>query len=314
VNHYYASSPWCRLYLLVSRDHDVQAVLGLERMPFRYGSQEITVGFATNYHSLERGAGGFLFLHWMKNCDLGISFGGSEDTHRIIRSRRWPYFDGVREYLLNNPYETYAGQPVWKRAAKWIARHSTRRPIGSFASKVPPHVRDGISVEEESIYSDDLLPKRSPFEFRLAPSAEYLAWRYNTQLSFVRYRLFRIVAGRRSVGYVILNEKPDRLLIAQCDGDDAEMLAWGVLMSIVKVGALDRFPRTVLLTCCHPGMQRIYRRFGFQAGASHPFALGPVRRGLGPKAGSTPSNWLINCDWGDNGLLDVAEDGSRGAA
>src|SRR5262244_1814387 len=68
VDHYYAAAPWCKLYLLMSRANDVLGLLGIERMPFRHSQREITVGFGTNYYSLEPGAGGFLFLHWIKSC------------------------------------------------------------------------------------------------------------------------------------------------------------------------------------------------------------------------------------------------------
>src|SRR5689334_1158588 len=131
VNHYYASVPWCRLYLLMSADNTVLGLLGIEQMPFGYGGRKLKVGFGTNYHSLQPGNGGFLFRHWMKSCDMGISFGGSADAHKLIHSQHWSYFQGVQIYLLNKNYTVYEGQPAWKRAAKWIARHSTRRNIGA---------------------------------------------------------------------------------------------------------------------------------------------------------------------------------------
>src|SRR6185295_13451865 len=118
VNHYYASSEWCKLYLLLSGEDSVIGTIGIERMPFRYGSEDVTVGFANNYHSLEPGAGGFLYLHWMKNCPMGISLGGSEFAHNILRSQRWPYLDGVGVFLLNKPYDVYPTDSSWKRAAK----------------------------------------------------------------------------------------------------------------------------------------------------------------------------------------------------
>src|ERR1051326_7148857 len=73
VNHYYASSEWCSLYLLFSNQQEIIGTIGVERMPFRYKGQDLTVGFGTNYYSLEPGAGGFLFRQWMKSCPLAIS-------------------------------------------------------------------------------------------------------------------------------------------------------------------------------------------------------------------------------------------------
>jgi hypothetical protein len=145
---------------------------------------------------------------------------------------------------------------------------------------------------------------------RFAPDANYLAWRYSTQLPFVRYRLFRVLDRGRSAGYVILNESPERVIVSQCDGEDAETLAWGVVLSLLNAGQADRQPRTVMLTCCHPTMQEIYRSFGFKADSTHPFALGSLRRSIAPPAGSNTSNWLINYDWGDNGLMELWTDNS----
>lgn len=305
VNHYYASVSWCRLYLLMAAQGGVAGVLGLERMPFRYGARDMTVGFGTNYYSMESGAGGFLFMHWLKSCDVGISFGGSQDAHRLIRSQRWPYFEGVGVYLLNKAYEVYPGQPAWKRAAKWIGRRM-RRPIASYSNNIPPQIRSRISVKEEIAYTADLLPRNSPFEFRFAPSADYLAWRYDTRLPFVRYRLFRILLGNKTAGYVILNEGPDCILVAQCDGEDPESLAWGVILGLLEIANTDKGSRKVKLTCCNPVMQQIYTSFGFKAEPVHPFALGSLRRGMAPLPGSDTSNWLINFDWGDNGLMDLS--------
>src|SRR5690349_15048546 len=67
VNHYYASAPWCKLYLLLSAGNTVVGTLGIERMPFRVGKEKLSGGFGTNYYSLDSGAGGFLFLHWLRN-------------------------------------------------------------------------------------------------------------------------------------------------------------------------------------------------------------------------------------------------------
>jgi hypothetical protein len=307
VNHYYASVPWCKLHLLLSPADAVVGALGVERMPFRVGSRDVTLGFGTNYYSLEPGAGGFLFLHWMRQCDVGIFFGGTRYAHAVIRSQQWPYFDGIGVYLLNKEYEVYPGQAAWIRAAKWIARQSTRRKISSYARNIPRQIANSVSVREEVDYSDDLLPQSSPFELRFAPDAAYLNWRYNTRLPFARYRLFRILSGARSVGYVILNEGPQRVLVSQCDGEDPETLAWGVVLSLLQVSRADSAAPTVMLTCSHPVMQQVFRCFGFKADTTHPFALGSLRRGIAPPPGSHTSNWLVNYDWGDNGLIELLE-------
>src|SRR5262249_52088042 len=151
--------------------------------------------FGTNYHSLQPGAGGFLYRQWLKNCQLAISLGGSEDAHRILKNQKWPYFDGVKRLCLNKAYEAYPGDPPLKRGAKWLARYTMRQVIGKYASRIPGSVRNRIQVREETAYCDDLLPEKSPFEFRFAPGADYLNWRYRLGMPFIRYRLFRIAAN-----------------------------------------------------------------------------------------------------------------------
>jgi hypothetical protein len=305
VNHYYGSSEWCHLYLLLSNPDEVIGTVGVERMPFRYRGNDLTVGFGTNYHSLKPGAGGFLYRHWLKSCQLAISLGGSEDAHRILKSQKWPYFDGIKRLCLNKPYGAYPGDAPWKRAAKWLVRHTMRHPIGNYASRIPASVLNRIHVREEGTYSDDLLPQNSPFEFRFTPGADYLNWRYRLGMPFIRYRLFRIVANEGYAGYVIFNEKPDQIIVSQCDADDYETLAWGVLSSLVKLAAADRKARSVTLTCANRRMEEIYAKFGFKVESDQPLAFGSLVRNVAPPAGSDTSNWLINFDWGDNGMLDL---------
>ena len=303
VDHYYASSDWCKLFLILADDGSAMATIGLEKMPFKYDSQNIIVGFGSNFHSLRPGLGTYLFLCWQRYCTVGLVYGGSEQTHKMIRRQKWHFFAGVRSYELNKPYLPYPGQSRWRVAAKWILRHTGKRSrIPEYASRIPANVAKKISVREERAFTNDLLPYRSPFRFRFAPGADYLNWRYNPGLSFVHYRLFRILDKENTVGYVVLNDAPERILVAQCDGEDAETLAYGILLSILQVGRVDTRPRFVSLASSHPGMQKIYERFGFKrSGTDRSFALGPS----GDKVQIDPdtSNWLVNLDWGDNGLL-----------
>jgi hypothetical protein len=176
-----------------------------------------------------------------------------------------------------------------------------QRRISSFASRIPSQVSAEITVREEACYTPDLLPARSPFLFRFAPTAEYLSWRYNLSLPYIRYRLFRIIARGATVGYAILRDSPEGIIVAQCDGEDARALGYGVLMSILELGHTDRRPRTVFLACCHSEMKKIFREFGFhEQGGDLPFAfrMHPPELDLSPGA----SHWLVNFDWGDNGV------------
>jgi hypothetical protein len=301
VDYYYATRDWCKLYLFLDDAGTVAGTVGLEQLHFEHTGRDFPLGFPSNYYAFQHGAGGHLFLHWMKSCRTALVFGGSEDTHRILRQQQWTYYAGVKVFLLNRAYPSFPGEARWKTAAKW-ARGLFRPRLTSYARSVPAGMASTLTVQEERTFTDDLLPHSSPFAFRFAPTREYLAWRYDTGLSFVRYRLFRILSRGASAGYVILNEFPDRLLVAQCDAEEPATLAWGVVLSIVAASREDRRAREVMLTCSHPAMQEIYQRFGFRAARQErPFVLGSLRHRAELPPPDT-SAWLINFDWGDNGL------------
>jgi hypothetical protein len=312
VDYYYTQNPWCDLCLLRDEDGSVSGTIGVDRMPFAAGERSLTLGFASNYHAARPGSGGYLYLHWMKAAPFGLVFGGSEDTHRILRGQRWTYFPGVRTYALNaTPYEG-PGEPSWRRWAKRLLARFRRVDLGGLVRQVPREVRARLSVQEEKRFTEDMLPHTSPFSFRFAPCLDYLRWRYPTRVSFVRYRLFRVLTGGRSTGYVVLNESPDRLLVAQCDGEEARTLAWAVLLSLAQASERDTRHREVALTCSHAEMRQVYQHVGFRPrGADRPFAIGS-RQGPVDLPPDT-SRWLINFDWGDNGLRAPFLDQSQGS-
>lgn len=301
VDYYYASQDCCKLYLYAANDGNILATYGLERMRFEYKGREMIIGLGENFYSLQPGTAGILFVRAHTACPIGLVYGGSEDTHKMIRARKWGYYNGVRVHVLNRAYEAHPGAGWLQVAAKSMARQIARSKLSSYSSRVPAEVHKKISVREEQAFVKDLLPREAPFTFRFAPPLSHLNWRYNTALSFVRYRLFRILSSGRTLGYVVINESPQRLIVAHCDGTDARSLAYGVLLSVLQVGREDHKPRSVILATCHPAMQEIYQRFGFRPeGVDRPFTMGTLR---GPvDIAPDTSNWLVNFDWGDNGL------------
>jgi len=297
VDYYYATRDWCRLYLAIDRDERVAAVMGLEQLRFEYRGRPMVLGCASNFVALRAGAGGPLFLHWVRSSEYACVFGGSPDTHRIVQSQRWTYFHGIRVLRLNRPLLARPGEAPWRAAAKTLLR--AVRPgvdIARRAAGAPGEV----TVVEEAAIGPDMVPASTGFAFRLAPTVEYLNWRYDPALSFVRYRLYRIVRdGTR--GYVIVNERPDRIMVAQADADDPGTLAAGILAAVGCVAASGRRRREVVLSCAHPRMTATFRDVGFRADSEErPLAIGSVRRpvDLAPDT----SAWLINLDWIDNGL------------
>jgi hypothetical protein len=300
VDYYYASRPWSRLFLLRDEGEAVCGTIGIDQMRFEADARELSLGFGNNFNALQAGAGGLLFMHWLKTAGTGIVFGGSVHTHKITRARKWTYAPDVPLYALNPDYARVHGEPAWRRALKAVLRRVGRRPLGRYAGRLQASVRAGISVREEPDYAADLLPRASPFAFRFAPSLEYLTWRYATRLPFVRYRLFRILRNEASAGFVVINESAARLIVAHGDADEAETLAHGTLGALLQVAGRDVEPRSVLLASMHPHMQRVFHAFGFRRAGARALAVGTLK-GPAPLP-PDPGAYLVNFDWGDNGL------------
>jgi hypothetical protein len=316
VDYYYATRPWCKLYLYVSDSGKVLGTLGRELLRFehQFGSRtrEIMIRIGSNWYSLQPGIGGRLtrFSAAANPNTFGMTLVVSQKALQVLQHYNWVPVTGIRGYFLNGPCSLFPGRS-WKRVANALSRFAGK-PISSFASGILPETKARISVCEENSYSEDLLPRKSPFVFRFAPTVEYLSWRYDLGSSFVRYRLFRILSRGSTLGYVILNEAPNHIIVAQCDGETPAVLAQGVLLAVLELGAYDRRPRTVFLSCCHHEMRRLFEDFGFRAKPWHvdlPFAF----RDIPPQLDlSETGKWLINYDWCDNGLqapfLDQATD------
>jgi hypothetical protein len=310
VDYYYSTRSFCKLYLYLEDKGNLVGTIGIELLNFQYRGMEIVAGVASNFHVAVPGIGGYLYFHWVKTCPFSLEFGGSEDAHKIVSQQRWTCFNGIKKFILNYDYPVYPNNRWWSRAAKWAVRNATRKAISKFASGIPREVLTRISVREEHEYQKDLLPRQSPFDFRLAPSIEYLAWRYKLGLSFVRYRLFRVFSNSSTLGYVILSDFPDRIVVAQSDGDDPSGLAYGTLLSILEVARDDRKPRKVLLLSSHRQMQTLYEHFGFRPEQTDFFfALSSLRQRI--EIPLSTSSWLINYDWCDQGLFDTVVPKSR---
>jgi len=94
VDHYYTAWPGCRLYLARDDSGEIIGMLGIDRMPFRYGERDLVIGAGSNFEALQKGVGGLLYFQWLKSCPLALVFGGSTDTHHIIAARKWTYYGG----------------------------------------------------------------------------------------------------------------------------------------------------------------------------------------------------------------------------
>jgi len=276
VDYYYARSPWCELLTATGDSGEVAGVLGVERMEFAAGDRRMTLGFGSNFAAFESGAGGLLMLHWLKSCDFGLVFGGSADTHRILRQQNWTWYPSIRVLRINRKYEFRPDAAWWKRLAGAILRSIL--PGTDLAERIRRVRADGapgVTVTERQRFSPEMLPAETAFAFRFAPGVEYLNWRYNTELPFVRYRVFQIDMANDSGGYVVVNQQPRRLVVAQCDGEDPIVLAQGILATLETICREDPVRREVFLTSSHVDMVDAFRSLGFRhSKREYPFAVG----------------------------------------
>lgn len=312
VDHYYASSDFCRLFLVLDEDGMLLGTQGVEWMPFAEGGRMHRFGFGSNYLALRPGAGAYLYAHWLRSCDAGIVPGPTAHVHRILKKSGWVYREGLHSYFLNRRYTGREPVRWYRRIDKgirtwWSVRHSLpelhRRVPGDLAA---------VAVEEQSDYSAELLAFRSAFAFRFAPDLSYLRWRYGTKLPFLTYRVFRVSRSGALVGYVVLQERDTEVVVAHSDGSEPRALAAGVVRSIAKLGRDKSDRREVMLTCSYPAMQRLFEQAGFVTAArwDYPFALGKLRGGY--EINVPVSEWLVNAAWGDNGLHPPFKDARPG--
>ncbi|HUQ10234.1 MAG TPA: hypothetical protein VM146_07950 [Steroidobacteraceae bacterium] len=298
VDYYYATKERCQLHLALDEQDAVIGSIGIEKMPFEYRGERHEVAFGSNFAAAHSGVGGFLYLTWMKSAPVAMVFGGSADTHNILRAQNWTYYPDVRIYQANMRYAPRAGENLARRLAKRLLRacftDDVRKRVA--ALQVPP-----IEVREQFEYRDALATLSSPFLLRLAPDLEYLRWRYALDLPFAKYRLFEITAAAGLIGYVVLHERANRIVVSHADGSDARLLAAGIMKAVALVSERDSRPREILLTSSHPEMQIMFEASGMRAaGQGRSLAL-KSRRGAALFAQET-SGWLVNFDWGDNSL------------
>ncbi len=117
----------------------------------------------------------------------------------------------------------------------------------------------------------------------------------------MRYRIWRIVRGHHTAGYVVLNEQRHRVIVAQADADDELTLARGVVAAISASSTGRRRKQGVVLTAADETLKSIYRSLGFKVRiGARPFVIGSLLRK--PNWPEDTSRWNVNFDWCDNGL------------
>jgi len=301
VDYYYTTSDWCDLFLYMDSKNEIVGTLGIDKLRFEINSRKMIIGFSNNFYSLNPGPGGILFINWLKTCSHGGVLGGSKDFHRIISRQKWVYYKGIKTLLLNQKRRYIRDEALWRKGAKLLLNLSGNKKIAKLSSRIPDSIRKKLSLEEVEKFKEDMVQIPSPFVFRFSPTLDYLNWRYNTHLSFVRYRIFKILVSGELAGFAVFNESPKKILLSHCDGSSPSMLGYGVLLALSKLDKDYKDQPEVDLLSCNPQMKKIFSFSGFrEINEEKKFAIGTLKRR--PDIPLNTSNWLVNIDWNDNGL------------
>ena len=131
VDYYFATRDWCKLYLFLSDDESVAATLGYERMRFEYEGRELIIGIGSSFWSLQKGAGGFLFMQQLKDCPIGMTINGTAYTQQIMKNLKWSYFEGIHDFHLNAPDSEERPSGSGTGSSGWCGWRWTLMGIGS---------------------------------------------------------------------------------------------------------------------------------------------------------------------------------------
>lgn len=302
LNHYFLSHPKSKLLLLFDGSEEIVATLGTTTIRLAIGKRSQDASILSNTYSMKAGAFPFLLLHWMKASQIGITFPGNALMRSMVeRQKRWISISGLYTYWLNWDYPAQADDPLWKRSLKPLARRVTRINPDRFAGKIRKSAGRNLAVAEEQRFDEGLARRGGEFGLRIDADAAYLNWRFCTTLDHVKYRVFRILDGRTTRGYVVLAEWPHRLIVSHCDGEDAHVLALGIMAAISEVNRGAHRYRKVLLTSMHASMVPVFHEFGFRPKKSAtPFYIAGFGEQPVPNKGGL--DWLVNMDFSDAGM------------
>jgi hypothetical protein len=299
LEHYYLGQEWCRLFLAMDGSKCI-GMIGVDVLHFVTQTSSIKAAFGTNFYSLQPGVGWILWLKCMKQAEIGLVFGGSQDTHRILRARKFDYYSGINVYRMNARFEAYEEDSAMKGMVKAGLRPWARKRLSEYASKSFLRRFADIRVIDRTDFSEEMVVRTSPFSFRFHPPLEYLRWRYNPRLDYVRYRIFQFLRSGQSIGFCVLNNGMNESMVVYADGNDPELLGAGILKTAFLAGEEGDKYRKVTLASSHPAMQALFVKEGFRlAQKNYPCAAGAL--GETKKLGD-PRTWLLNFGMGDNDL------------
>lgn len=295
VNHYYLDNPWCKLYLAIGKDdHSILGIIGSESIPFLIDHEPTSIGFGSNFHTIEEGCGGLLFMKWVRGHPHSMAYNCSEDAFRLTTAQRWNRLEGVQTLSYNAPAYRAPGQSSFTHALKAVGKRLLNRPpLLKTLNKHDFLPEVDVSVREEKQFHVEMLTFNSAFDFRIAPDPAYLRWRFSTDWQPFHYRIFSIKRGEEYRGFVVLHDAPNQVSIVHADGCDPVELAKSEVLALAQISG----KRPSYLCSSVSEITNQLSKIGFRINPTKPYVQ------FSPSLPITKINLpLINFGLGDNDL------------
>lgn len=268
VDHYYFNNPWCQLQLVVAEDdQSIIGTVGYESIPFLLNGETTSIGFGTNYHTLEKGCGVPLFMKWVRNQAHSMVYNCSEDTNKLTTAQRWNRLDGIQSLSYNAPAHRNPNHSDFTHFLKSTIKGLLRKPpLDKALEKCDSLKNIDVSVTEEDEFQSWMLDFESAFDFRIAPDLEYLRWRFSTDWQLFKYRVFSIKQADEYRGFVVLHDSPDQVYVAHADATSPLELVKGELLALAQVSG----NRPSFLNSSLPAVTEQLQDIGFRIHSNAP--------------------------------------------
>ncbi|MCF6312322.1 MAG: hypothetical protein L3J39_07705 [Verrucomicrobiales bacterium] len=268
INHYYHDNSWCQLHLAIGDDsHSIVGTIGFESIPFLLNGKAISIGFGNNFHTLEEGCGGLLFMKWVRNQPYSMVYNCSKDTQKLTAAQRWKQLEGIQSLSYNAPAYRNPRQSSFTHFLKTAIKRLLRKPpLQKIVERNDflPHIN--VSVTEEKSFHPDMLEFESSFDFRVAPDLDYLNWRFSTNWNLFSYRIFSIKCSGEYRGFVVLHDTPNQVYIAHADGSNPLELVKAELLALAQVSG----KRPSFLCSSVPEITDHLNQIGFRTNSAVP--------------------------------------------
>lgn len=297
--HYFSDSQTNSSLWGAFHDSTLAGIIGLEEIDCTTGNLPIRLTVGTNFMSFRPGAGVILYQHWLKQTGWTLTFGGSQDFHKLAKNAANAFRVDIPHFVANRWYNTDRSFGV-----KNIAKR-TRNLIRAGHFNVPKRIKSCLkragwqttSVVQVKQFHDHVAWQEDFLGLRQDASIEYLNWRYGQAPGV--YKLFEVRTNSKLLGNIVLSESTNRIVVAFSQAPTARDALFSSLRAIEDLTATAGPRKEVYLACCNSDLQQILTGIGFtEAAYRRPLViLGATETA---RLSKTLHDWHIDFDIGDN--------------